>query len=327
MATRAEDKAAQDIISIGRTAYAKNLVAARAGNLSIRLGADRFMITGQGAALGFLCRRDLIITDLDGRKKQGSGGPSFETGLHSALYKNLDARAVVHLHPPFTLALIDAQRVLKPVTFEAALFLGTVPVIPQQAPNVIDTMPVVAALSLNNIVILKNHGVVSVGETLRDAFFLAELLEESARMNIFTSLLRKDEKKSAGRAPAAGKKEKPVALFSKAHWLRLEAVLNREHLQQPGLISLVIKQSDTGMAYTLVFEDGKLSLRAGAEKSSLLLSGTGTVWRSVFKGLMDPFTAVIQHKMSLEGSMQEFLQLYPLLRTVFKVWQTIPVST
>jgi putative sterol carrier protein len=146
-------------------------------------------------------------------------------------------------------------------------------------------------------------------------------------MNIFTSLLRKDEKKSAGRAPAAGKKEKPVALFSKAHWLRLEAVLNRERLQQPGLISLVIKQSDTGMAYTLVFEDGKLSLRAGAEKSSLLLSGTGTVWRSIFKGLMDPFTAVIQHKMSLEGSMQEFLQLYPLLRTVFKVWQTIPVST
>ena len=116
---------------------------------------------------------------------RGLAGPSFETGLHSALYKNLDARAIVHLHPPFTLALTDAQRVLQPVTFEAALFLGTVPVIPQQAPNVIDPSSVVAALSLNNIVILKNHGVVSVGETLQDAFFLAELLEESARMNIF----------------------------------------------------------------------------------------------------------------------------------------------
>ena len=217
MAIRAEDSAAQEIIRIGRTAYEKNLVAARAGNLSIRLGAGRFMITGQGAALGFLSRRDLIITDLDGTKIKGAGGPSFETGLHSALYKNSDARSVVHLHPPFTLALTAAQRALSPITFEAALFLGTVPVIAQEAPNVIDTAPVAAALTLNNIVILKNHGVVSVGETLRDAFFLAELLEESARMNIFSGLLLQGGRKPAGTSPAAKRKGKAgSALFKKA---------------------------------------------------------------------------------------------------------------
>jgi L-fuculose-phosphate aldolase len=327
MATRIEEKAAQDIISIGKTAYDKNLVAARAGNLSIRLGAGRFMITGQGAALGFLSRRELIITDLDGRKKQGAGGPSFETGLHSALYKNSEARAVVHLHPPFTLALTDARRALNPGTFEAALFLGTVPVIPQEAPNVIDTAPAVAALTLNNIVILKNHGVVSVGETLRDAFFLAELLEESARMNIFTSLLLQADKKAAGSAPAGKRKAKPVALFSKEHRLLLQAAISRTQ-RQSGMdsrLSLRMKADDTGDAYTAIIEQAGLAASAGTAQSALAISGTSGAWKHIFNGRMDIFTAIIQNKMQLAGSLQELLRRYPALSPLFRRWQTIPV--
>jgi L-fuculose-phosphate aldolase len=329
MAIRAEDTAAQEIIRIGRTAYDKNLVAARAGNLSIRLGDGRFMITGQGAALGFLSRRDLIITDLDGKKIKGAGGPSFETGLHSALYKNSDARSVVHLHPPFTLALTTARRALSPITFEAALFLGTVPIIAQEAPNVIDPAPVAAALTLNNIVILKNHGVVSVGETLRDAFFLAELLEESARMNIFSGLLLQGGRKSAGTPPALKRKGKPVALFSKEHQSRLQAAISRKRRPQQhgmdGRLSLRMKADDTGDEYTAIIEQGSLPGRAGHAPAAPVISGTSRAWKNIFNGRMDPFTAIIQKKMRLEGPLQEFLRLYPVLRTVFKLWQTIPV--
>jgi L-fuculose-phosphate aldolase len=329
MAPRKEDTAAQDIISIGKTAYDKSLVAARAGNLSIRLGSGRFMITGQGAALGFLSRRDLIIADRDGRKTRGAGGPSFETGLHAAVYNNSDARAVVHLHPPCTLALTDAGRPLNPVTFEAGLFLGAVPVIPQEAPNVVDPAPVIAALSLNNIVILKNHGVVSAGETLRDSFFLAELLEESSRMNILSSLLQQDSGTSAINAAARQKKEKPAALFSKEHCSRLQAATgSNRRRQQPvisGRLSLRLRADDSGGEYTAALEQGELYGRTGHAQSALMISGSAAAWIHIFNGCMDPFTAVLQKKMKLTGPLQELLRWYPVLRPLFKQWQTIPV--
>jgi L-fuculose-phosphate aldolase len=326
MATRAEEKAAQDIIRIGKTAYDKNLVAARAGNLSIRLGDGRFMITGQGAALGFLSRRELIITGLDGRKIQGAGGPSFETGLHAALYKNPDVRAVVHLHPPCTLALTEARRVINPVTFEAALYLGVVPVIAQEAPNVIDTAPVAAALTLNNIVILKNHGVVSAGETLRDAFFLAELLEESARMNMFTSLLPQADTKAAGSARAAKRRGAPVALFSKKHRLLLQAaVSSRQRPAMGSRLSLRMKADDTGDEYTAVIGQAGLPASAGHAQGALAISGNSGAWKNIFNGRMDLFTAVIQNKMRLAGSLQELLRWYPALSPLFRRWQAIPV--
>jgi len=329
MASRKEAAAARDIIAIGRTAYAKNLVAARAGNLSIRLDAARFMITGQGAALGFLRRSDLITADLEGRRKQGTANPSFETGLHAALYKSLNPRAIVHLHPPCALAFTEAQRVLQPVTFEAALFLGAVPVIPQEAPNVLDPSLVVAALSLNNIVILKNHGVVSTGETLHDAFFLAELLEESSRMNILSCLLQTGTRKAARSAPAARRRGKLAALFSPAHCAQLEKAVNAKRIMAlPGMktrFCFGMRQDDTGREYRVMVEPAAVSVAEGPRTGSLLISGTAKAWTNVFNGRMDLFTAVIQKKMALTGSLQELLRWYPLLNPLFKIWQTIPI--
>lgn len=329
MASRKEAAAARDIIAIGRTAYAKNLVAARAGNLSIRLDAARFMITGQGAALGFLRRRDLILSDLEGRRKQGTANPSFETGLHAAIYQSLNPRAIVHLHPPCALALIDAQRVLQPVTFEAALFLGTIPVIAQEAPNVLDTAPVVAALSLNNIIILKNHGVVSTGETLRDAFFLAELLEESSRMNILSCLLQTGNRKTARSAPAARRTGKPAALFSPAHCSQLEKAVNAKRIMPlSGMktrLCFGMRQDDSGREYTVMVEPAAVSVIEGSRTGSLVISGTTKAWTNVFNDRMNLFTAVIQRKMAFTGSLQELLRWYPLLSPLFKIWQTIPI--
>jgi ribulose-5-phosphate 4-epimerase/fuculose-1-phosphate aldolase len=329
MASRKEAAAARDIIAIGRAAYARNLVAARAGNLSIRLGAARFMITGQGAALGFLRRSDLIIADLEGRRKQGTANPSFETGLHAAIYKSLNARAIVHLHPPCALALTEAKRVLLPITFEAELFLGAVPVIPQEAPNVIDPSLVVAALSLNTIVMLKNHGVVSTGETLQDAFFLAELLEESSRMNILSYLLQAGTRKAAISAPAARRRAKPVTLFSPAHCALLEKAVNAKRLMPLSgtktRFCFGMRQDDSGREYAVMVEPAGVSVIPGGRECSLKISGSAKTWTNVFNGRMNLFTAVIQKKMALTGSLQELLRWYPLLNPLFKIWQTIPI--
>jgi len=330
MISLAVNKAAQEIISIGRAAYNRNLVSGRAGNLSIRLSNNRFMITGQGAPLGFLGTDSFVIADLNGNKRQGTANLSFESGLHAAIYKNIHPGAVVHVHAPFTLTLTESAQALMPFTYEAELFLGKVPVIPQQAPNVTDTAVVVAALALNNIVILKNHGVVSIGETIRDAYFLVELLEETAQMNIYSSLLGKNACTRKKVSPAARNRTKPVRLFSTEHFSFLQRAINRDRtLQKLGAgacFSVGMKQTGTGRVQMLAFNNGTLrEIKAGEKHSAFIISGTTAAWCSVFSGLMDPFTAIVQKKMFLEGSFRDVLKWYPFFRRLFNLWQSIPV--
>jgi ribulose-5-phosphate 4-epimerase/fuculose-1-phosphate aldolase len=331
MMTLAADKAAPEIIRIGRAAYDRNLVSGRAGNLSIRLSGNRFMITGQGAPLGFLSRDDLVIADFNGRKKHGRGSLSFETGLHAAIYKNIHPGAVVHVHAPFTLTLIESAQAIRPFTFEAELFLGNVPVIAQQAPNVTDVAAVTAALALNNIVILKNHGVVSIGETIWDAFFLAELLEETSQINIMSCVMGKSNRIRKNVSPVARKLKKPVRLFSKEHFFLLQQVIYcNQALQKSSLkmsIAVGMKQADTGMVHMCAFNRGKpAKIKTGEEEGTFIISGTDAAWRAIFKGVMDPFTAIVQKKVLLEGSFRDLLQWYPFFRQLFNLWQTIPVT-
>ena len=332
MIVPAVNKAEKEIISIGRAAYDRNLVSGRAGNLSIRLSGNRFIITGQGVPLGFLSRDALVIAEFNGRKKRGQENLSFETGLHAAIYKNVQPGAVVHVHPRFTLTLTDASLTLKPLTFESAIFLGKVPVIPQQAPNVTDIAAVTAALALNNIVILKNHGVVSIGETIWDAFFLAELLEEAAQMIITSRFLGKRKTRSNGGAAVARKRTKPVPLFSKEHSTLLQQVIQRDHtLPKKGIkasFCVGMKQAETGRVHMLLkFKNGKMSLMKVHEAAGVfIISGTAAAWRSVFNGLMDPFAAIVQKKMVLEGSFRDLLRWYPFFRQLFHLWQSIPVT-
>ncbi len=324
--------AIQHIITVGREAYNKNLVAARAGNLSIRLRGDRFIITGQGAPLGFLRPNSLVIADRAGNKIQGSIPLSFESGLHAEIYKTVHPGAIVHLHPPVTLALAEAGLKLHPVTFEAALFLGEVPVLPQQSPNVIDVGAVTAALALNNIVILKNHGVVSIGKTLWDAFFLAQLLEEAAQMQVLSRMLREYHGEDTSHKSGVRKRVKPVRLFSRAHLNGLRQVLQGDQLlrkkspaQQCGI---GIKRTETGTVLLfLTCGQGSIEATQPTETAgeTFIISGAAQSWEAVFNGTMDPFTAIVQKKMALEGNLRLLLHWYPFFRRLFDLWQTIPV--
>ena len=330
MMTLAADKAAQEIIRVGKAAYHRNLVSGRAGNLSARLSGSRFMITGQGAPLGFLSKNDLVVADSNGDKKRGQRNLSFETGLHAALYKTMRPGAVVHVHAPSTLTLIESAQNIKPLTFEAEIFLGNVPVVPQQAPNVTDNEAVTAALALNNIVILKNHGVVSIGETIWDAFFLAELLEETAQMNIFWRFLGKNISPNKKASPSVLKCKKPVRLFSKDHFSLLQQVINRDRaLHKMSIktsVAIGIKQADTGRVHIFAFNNGKLAgIKTEYEKCTFLITGTTAAWSAIVNGLMDPFTAIIQKKVLLEGNFRDLLQQYPFFRQLFNLWQTVPV--
>ncbi|MFH1681428.1 MAG: class II aldolase/adducin family protein, partial [Candidatus Eisenbacteria bacterium] len=101
MSFPASDEAARLLVEIGRLLYEKSLVVSTEGNLSIRVGEDRFLMTPAGAPKGRLRTEDLVTVDGAGRRLAGGGKPSSEAATHLAVYGARAAvGAIVHAHPP-----------------------------------------------------------------------------------------------------------------------------------------------------------------------------------------------------------------------------------
>src|SRR5947207_13083726 len=94
-----------DIVEVGRRMYARGYVASNDGNISVRLGSDRLLMTPASVSKGFMTPDMMVITDLDGRYISGPPGrkPSSEILMHLVAYKHRpDVQAVVHAHPPLS---------------------------------------------------------------------------------------------------------------------------------------------------------------------------------------------------------------------------------
>jgi L-fuculose-phosphate aldolase len=189
-------RAARALVEAGRRLQRAGLVAAVEGNLSVRTGADRMLITPAGARKGELRVRDLVTVRFTGpawellRAAPGRR-PSSELGLHLALYARPDTGAVVHLHPPHATAFAAAGRTLDPPALaEQALLLGAVPLLGFAPPGT----PAVAAL-LDDLppgsraFLLAGHGAVTVGRDLEEAVLRMETLEACARITLLARRL------------------------------------------------------------------------------------------------------------------------------------------
>ena len=172
------------IIEIGKLLWDKGLVTGFNGNISARVDADTLLITATGASLGYLKLQDVILINISG-EVVGEGKASSEKLMHTEIYKNFpQIQAVVHTHPTYTNGFFLANESFTPKTFEAKFYLGEVKSIDQTTPSVTDTAPVIKELKANNIVILRNHGVVAVGPDLFRAFVLIQELEEQLKIDL-----------------------------------------------------------------------------------------------------------------------------------------------
>src|SRR3990172_70239 len=111
MDIKSEAELRHRICEIGKLMHQKNFVAAGDGNISARLGRDRLLITPSGFSKGFLDPEQLLIIDLNGDKLSPMFGkwrdlvPSSESRLHLECYRQrADVQAVIHAHPPMTIA-------------------------------------------------------------------------------------------------------------------------------------------------------------------------------------------------------------------------------
>jgi len=325
----------QEITTVGREAYQKGLIAARGGNISVRMSSEEFLMTAHTAALGFLSSDDFVIVDLAGKVVRGDGQPSTETKLHTAIYRDTEAGAVVHLHPPYTNVLTVRGIALKPMTFESSLFLGpTTPIVSQESPSVTKLEGVIEALQLSNIIILKEHGTVAIGDNLWDAFFLTELLEETALMTFIERNLGVPPREDQGK-PVPEKAAAPAAypVFSKEHIEKIVTLVNQdEEARRLGrsthlTVRYAIKLADTDQVYNFHFQDGEIIKVSHDEDADFIITGKRQQWIAVFNGLIDPFAATTQKKLRLQkGSIGDLSKWYPPFYRVFALWKDAPVA-
>jgi ribulose-5-phosphate 4-epimerase/fuculose-1-phosphate aldolase len=179
--------AAEGIVRLGASIFARGLSPGRTGNLSCRIG-DEVVVTPTGASLGSLDARGLAIIDLDGRPVRG-GLPTKEAAMHAALYRARPAaRAVVHLHSTHAAAVscladLDERSVLPPLTAYFAMRVGRLPLVPYFAPGDPSLSIAVEELAQeHHAMLLANHGSVVAGDDLLLAADAAEEIEETARL-------------------------------------------------------------------------------------------------------------------------------------------------
>lgn len=183
--TDAQAKAA--ILDAGRKIYQRGLVAANDGNLSVRVGENALWVTPTGVSKGSMTEEMLVKLDLDGNLLEGVRKPSSETKMHLRVYQEDPlVRAVVHAHPPAATAFAAAGLPLdRPVLQEAVVQLGAVPVAPFALPGSQGVADSVAPYCRQyRALLLEYHGAVTWGDSMEQAHYRLECLEQLATVTL-----------------------------------------------------------------------------------------------------------------------------------------------
>ena len=188
---RARD-AARDIVRCCRRLWEAGLIAGADGNVSVRLGRDRLLVTPRGLHKAELTARDLVEVGLSGSHRRGSRRATTELDLHLRAYRRHgDCGAVVHAHPPVATAFaVAGEPMPADVLPELILYLGDVPVAPYATTGTPALGDVVEPLLARHVaVLLANHGAVTWGPDLATARIRMESLEHSARILLVARVL------------------------------------------------------------------------------------------------------------------------------------------
>lgn len=195
LAPEAIAAALDELLEVGRTAVSAGLAQASGGNLSVRTGADQMYVSGKGTWLNRLEHSQFATMTLDGRVTAGAV-PSSEWKLHGAIYAaRPEARAVIHVHPQYSLLLTALGKRIRFITQDHAFYVGSYGQTKYYT-NGSDALAETAAAELaggaHDVVVLGNHGIAACGTSVESAFRVALNFEEAAIMT-YRALLLGDE--------------------------------------------------------------------------------------------------------------------------------------
>jgi L-fuculose-phosphate aldolase len=218
-----------DIVEVGRRMYARGYTASNDGNISVRLGEGRLLMTPKSVCKGFMTPDMMCITDLDGRKLQGERDPSSEILMHLEVYRQRpDVQAVVHAHPPtatgFAVAGIPLDRA---VLAEVVATLGSIPIAEYATPSTTELPEAVRKyIKAHDGMLLANHGALTAGSDLFSAYYKMETIEHFAKISLVARLLGREN------------------LIAREELLRLQELRGTYGIQAPAPICADLLPSD-----------------------------------------------------------------------------------
>lgn len=193
----AVEKIKEQILKTGAMMAAGGLVTGTWGNISARVpGEPLYVITPSGIPYDRLEKTDLVLVDGSGHIIEGERRPSTELKLHMAIYNaRKDAAAIVHTHSVFASALAVAGKALPPILEDMVQLVGgEVPVARYARAGTANlAAAAVEAIGTRNAVLLANHGLVGVGRDLAEAFQVCLVVEKSAKVFAWASVLGRVE--------------------------------------------------------------------------------------------------------------------------------------
>ena len=183
-----------DIIEICKRVYANGWVAANDGNVSIKLDSSTVLCTPTGMSKGYLTTDELIKVDMEGNKIDGFLEPSSEIKMHIDVYKNKPGvNSVVHAHPPYATGYAVAGLALDECVMpEIIVGLGSIPLTKFGTPSTMEIPENIRPyLKEYNVFLLENHGALSLGNDVYQAYYRMESLELFAKISLFAKLAGK----------------------------------------------------------------------------------------------------------------------------------------
>jgi len=176
-----------EIVECGRSLFERGLSPGLSGNISARVEGG-YLMTPTSCALGSLDAARLSQLD-DAGAHVGGDPPTKEAGLHLAMYDaHPDARAIVHLHSTYSVAVscladVDEDDVLPALTPYYVMRVGRLPLVACFWPGSDELVAAVRARAAESrALLLAKHGPIVAGDSLAAAAAAAEEIEETAKL-------------------------------------------------------------------------------------------------------------------------------------------------
>ena len=183
---------AQELLLVCHRLYNRGFVTATDGNVSARLENGNILITPSAINKGRVTESELVEVQPDGTPVTLSRRPSTELDMHLAIYsRRSDVQAIVHAHPTHATGFATARVPLTEDLFpEVIVGLGSIPLAPYATPS---TKEVAESLTpfieSADAIMLSNHGVVTYGKDLDEAYYRMEKVEHAAHITFVAKML------------------------------------------------------------------------------------------------------------------------------------------
>ena len=183
---------AREICRVGARLREHGLIAGAEGNIAVRLGPGRLLVTPRGRSKADLVPDDLVEVGLDGTPVRGGNAASTELRMHLTIFQvRPDVQAVVHAHPPTATGFATAGQSLNCECIpELLATVGQVPLVPYGMTGTDELSEQMRPfLAEHDALLLANHGAVTMGGTLEQAHLRMESVEQAAKILLTARIL------------------------------------------------------------------------------------------------------------------------------------------